>query len=340
MPEVEPLQIGVIGTGGMGTRHIHNIAQFVRAARICGVSDADRQRAQQAAAVSGSARIWDDPFQLIQAPEVDALLIASPDATHLDFVLECLRIKKPVLCEKPLAVSAADAARILEAEQAANQRLVSVGFMRRFDPQHVAVKDLVDSGRFGRKIVYKGVHRNASIPYSVSGKVVLTNSAGHDIDATRWMLGQEIREVFVRGVRSHPEFSAETQDLLLVQMSLSADCLATLEVYLAAEYGYEVSAEIIAERGVVSTCQPDLALLRSQQTRGNMVPVDWLDRFQEAYVTEVIDWVASVRDRRPFSGASVWDGFVTLCVTDACVQSLSSGQPAAVHLPPRPTFYV
>jgi myo-inositol 2-dehydrogenase/D-chiro-inositol 1-dehydrogenase len=222
---------------------------------------------------------------------------------------------------------------------AAGQRLVSVGFMRRFDPQHVAVKQLADSGTLGRKIVYKGVHRNAAIPYSVSGKVVLTNSAGHDIDATRWLLGQEIQKVYVRGIRSHSSFSPETQDLLLVQMDLSGDCLATLEVYLAAEYGYEVNAEIVAERGVISTGQPDLALLRAQQTRGNSVPLEWLARFQEAYVAETADWVDSLLNQRRFSGASAWDGFATLCVTDACVQSLNSGQPVAVSLPPQPAFY-
>jgi myo-inositol 2-dehydrogenase/D-chiro-inositol 1-dehydrogenase len=339
MSTLEPLQIGVIGAGGMGTRHVENLSRFVRAAQVSAVYDLDGQRAAQAADIAGGAAVLNDPYALIRSPQVQAVLIASPDSTHLEFVLACLQEKKPVLCEKPLAVSAADAERILQAEMAAGQRLVSVGFMRRFDPQHVAVKQLADSGTLGRKIVYKGVHRNAAIPYSVSGKVVLTNSAGHDIDATRWLLGQEIQKVYVRGIRSHSSFSPETQDLLLVQMDLSGDCLATLEVYLAAEYGYEVNAEIVAERGVISTGQPDLALLRAQQTRGNSVPLEWLARFQEAYVAETADWVDSLLNQRRFSGASAWDGFATLCVTDACVQSLNSGQPVAVSLPPQPAFY-
>jgi predicted dehydrogenase len=64
--------------------------------------------------------------------------------------------------------------------------------------------------------------------------------------------------------------------------------------------------------------------------------LEWLARFQEAYVAETADWVDSLLNQRRFSGASAWDGFATLCVTDACVQSLNSGQPVAVSLPPQP----
>ena len=74
-------------------------------------------------------------------------------------------------------------------------------------------------------------------------------------------------------------------------MTLTGDCLAMIELYVAAEYGYEVSAEIVAERGAVVTGQPDNAIIRSAQTRSVAVPVHWLDRFQEAYVAELTQWV-------------------------------------------------
>jgi len=196
------------------------------------------------------------------------------------------------------------------------------------------------SRTLGRPILYKGVHRNAAIPYDVRGEVIVTNSAGHDIDAMRWLLGQEITEVYVRGVRSHVTFSANTTDLLLLQMTLTCDCLATIELYVAAEYGYEVSAEIVAERGSVVTGQPDNAIIRSAQTRAVTVPDHWLDRFQEAYVAELTQWVRSIRSEQPFPGATAWDGYAALLVTDACVESLRSKSPVVVRMPARPSLYV
>ena len=339
MRNTRPVSVGLIGAGGMGMRHAENLHRHIGAARVAAVYDLDRKRAEQVATMSGTAAVFDDPVRLIEDDRVDAVIIASPDATHAAFTLECLRCRKPVLCEKPLATSAADAARVIEAESALGRRLVTVGLMRRFDPFHMAVRQVVASRQLGRPILYKGVHRNAAIPYDVRGEVVITNSAGHDIDAVRWLLGQEIEEVYVRGVRSHATFSADTTDLLLLQMMLTGDCLATIELFVAAEYGYEVAAEIVAERGTVVTGQPDNAIVRSAQARSVTVPMHWLDRFQDAYVAELTQWVRSIQMEQACPGANAWDGYMALGVTDACVQSLRSHSPIAVRAPERPAMY-
>lgn len=339
MAGASSVAVGVIGAGGMGTRHAVNLHAHVAAAHVAALYDLDVQRARQAAALCGAPPVLDDPVALIHDPRVDAVLIASPDATHAAFVQECLRCGKPVLCEKPLATSVAEALTVVEAERALGRRLVAVGLMRRFDPQHLAVKNVVASGRLGRPVLYKGVHRNAAIPYDSRGEVILTNSAGHDVDAVRWLTGQEVEEVFVRGVRSHATFSEDTTDLLLIQLALSGACLAMVELYAAAEYGYEVSAEVVCERGTAQTAQPAEVVVRAQGSRAVSVPADWLARFQAAYVAELNQWVRAVQTAEPFAGASAWDGAMTLLVTDACVRSLRSGQPVSVQRPARPALY-
>lgn len=333
------LSVGLIGAGGMGARHARNLHLQIGGARLAGVFDVDAGRAAQVAAECGAAALFDDPFCLIRDPGVDAVIIASPDATHLDFTLACLAAQKPVLCEKPLAVAAAGARRVVEAEAATGRRLVSVGLMRRFDPYHVAVKQAADAGWLGRPVLYKGVHRNATIPYDSRGETILTNSAGHDADAVRWLLGQEIETVYVQGVRSHAEFSDQTTDLLLLQMALTGACLATVEVFAAAEYGYEVTAELVGERGVATSGRPDRATIRANATAQVALPGNWLDRFQDAYVIELREWVRSVRSGEVFAGASAWDGLMTLVITDACIKSLQTGVPVAVQPPPRPPLY-
>jgi myo-inositol 2-dehydrogenase/D-chiro-inositol 1-dehydrogenase len=218
--------------------------------------------------------------------------------------------------------------------------LISVGFMRRFDPQHVAVKQAVAAGQVGRPILFKGVHRNPMILPSVTGPIVVTNSAIHDLDSTRWLLGQEITEVFVCGVRTHESFNPDTLDMLLFQMTLTNGCLATIETSVAVEYGYEVLAEIVGERGSAITTSPADAVVRSNKTQAVSVFQSHLDRFQAAFVPEMIDWVRSVQTGQRFAGASAWDGYMATLVAQTCIQSLLSGAPTQVPTPEKPDLYV
>jgi myo-inositol 2-dehydrogenase/D-chiro-inositol 1-dehydrogenase len=333
------ISVGVIGTGGMGTRHAVNILRFIGGAQVAGVYDLDTSRAKQAAAQCGGAVVFDTPLKLIQDERIQAVLIASPDDTHAELTLACLKAGKPVLCEKPLATSVEDAIKVLDAESALGRRQVSVGFMRRFDPQHVAVKNAATSGEIGKPLLWKGVHRNAQVAFGITGATILTNSAGHDFDSARWLLDGEVQEVYVRGLRSRPELHEVTRDLLLIEMFMSNGCMATAEVYVNAEYGYEVSAELVCQRGTAVTEQADKALLRAKSNRGYFVASDWLSPFQDAYVAELADWVDSLHTGELFHGATVWDGYAAMMVTAACIKSLESGVLIPVKLIEKPALY-
>jgi myo-inositol 2-dehydrogenase/D-chiro-inositol 1-dehydrogenase len=253
--------------------------------------------------------------------------------------LACLQAGKPVLSEKPLATTVEDAVRVLEAEVALGQRLVSVGFMRRFDPQHMAVKTSVEGGGLGRPLLFKGVHRNAAVPYGTTGETILINSAGHDFDSTRWLLGGEVQEVYVRGLRSRADLHQDTKDLMLIEMGLTNNTLADIEVYVNADYGYEVSAEVVCQCGSAITTLADNILLRSAKQRVHPIPKDWLDRFQDAYVMEVREWVESIQEGRPFRGASTWDGYMTMLITGACIESFHSCAVTSLKVTDKPPLY-
>jgi len=335
----QTLSVGVIGTGSMGTRHALNLHRAVGSARVAAVYDLDQVRARHVAGMCGGALVFDDPERLINDPRVNAVMIVSPDDTHARLTLACLQAGKPVLSEKPLATSVEDAVRLLEAEVALGQRLVSVGFMRRFDPQHVAVKTTVTDGTLGRPLLFKGVHRNASVPYGTTGETILINSAGHDFDSARWLLGEEVHEVFVRGLRSRADLHPDTKDLLLIEMALTNDSLADVEVYVNADYGYEVSAEVVCQHGSAITTLADNVLVRSEAQRAHPISKDWLARFQNAYVLEVAEWIESIQERRPFRGANTWDGYMTMLITGSCIESFHSCTVKSLNVPPKPALY-
>ena len=109
----QTLSVGVIGTGGMGTRHALNVHRAVGNARVSAVYDLDLDRARQVAGMCGQALVFDDPERLINDSQVDAVMIVSPDDTHARLTLACLQAGKPVLSEKPLATTVEDAVRLL-----------------------------------------------------------------------------------------------------------------------------------------------------------------------------------------------------------------------------------
>ena len=112
-----------------------------------------------------------------------------------------------------------------------------------------------------------------------------------------------------------------------------------IETSVAVEYGYEVLAEVVGERGSAITTTPADALVRSNKTQALSVYQSHLDRFQSAFVPEMIDWVRSVKTGHAFAGASAWDGYMASLVAQTCIQSLVSGAPAKVPTPTRPDLY-
>ena len=335
----EHIAVGIIGVGGMGTRHADNIHHLVDGAFVSAVYDVDQSHAEHASSMCDSAKIFNDPFMLIGSATVDAVLLASPDDTHAELTLACIRAGKPVLCEKPLTTTVDDARKVVSEETAFGQKLVSVGFMRRFDPQHVAVKEVVSSGELGLPLLWKGVHRNASVPYGTSGATILTKSAGHDFDSARFLLGAEVQEVFVRGLKTRPELHNDTTDLLVIEMIMTNNCLAVGEVFVNAGYGYEVSAEVVCQKGTAITQQPGKVKIRANSHRGFYVSSDWLEPFEEAYVLEDRAWINSLNGGVPFRGANAWDGYVTMMITAACIQSLRNGKIVSVQLGKKSEMY-
>src|SRR5262249_8214742 len=147
------IRVGVIGAGVMGTDHARIIAGDIPGAVLQAVCDADGARAKAVAEATGAAEVSSGPLAGRASGPLDAVLIASPDATHGALTIACIEAGKPVLCEKPLAPTAAECLRVVAAEVQAGKRLVQVGFMRRFDPSYTAMKAALADGSLGRAVM-------------------------------------------------------------------------------------------------------------------------------------------------------------------------------------------
>jgi myo-inositol 2-dehydrogenase / D-chiro-inositol 1-dehydrogenase len=332
------VRVGVIGTGVMGADHARLLAGAVSGAALGAVFDVDRESAAAVAGADARVRVLADPHQLIGDGSIDAVLVASSDPTHEEFVLASIAAGKPVLCEKPLAPTVEGCARILAAETAFGSRLVTVGFMRRYDPGYVEMKQILDAGSIGAPLVLHCVHRNPSAKPDVPSGAIITNSAIHEIDLARWLLSDEILAATVHRPR-RSRIAGHTQDPQVLILEAAGGALIDVEVFVNARYGYDVRCELVGEDGTVSVDAPVTTELRHASVAGRALPGDWRPRFAEAYRRELQDWVDALHAKSNPSGATAWDGYAATVVAHACVGALESGERHEVILAARPDLY-
>jgi myo-inositol 2-dehydrogenase / D-chiro-inositol 1-dehydrogenase len=333
------VRVGVIGTGMIGTQHVHRLAGEVVGSSVAAVFDVATDRAAALAAEVGAraADAWSD---VVGDPDVDAVLIASPGDLHAEQVLACLAAGKPVLCEKPLATRAGDALKIVDAEVAAGRRLVQVGFMRRYDAGFRDVKATIDSGAIGEPLLAHAVHRNPSVPQTFVGEMSLTDSLVHEFDTFRWLFGQEIVATTVVAVRNSP-VAAHLRDPQIVLLELANGAVVDAESFVNCRYGYDVRCEVVGSTGTVALDNPRTTVVLRDGRRGETVPPDWGVRFGQAYADELQAWVDALAGGAQVApGASdAWDGYAAIAVAETAVASFAKHARTAVQLVDRPALY-
>lgn len=324
------LKVGVVGAGAMGASHVATLAAAVPVAEVTRVFDMDTARAKAVAEAVG-AEASDSAEALIDA--VDAVVVASPDFTHADLVLTCIAAGRPVLCEKPLAVTAEEASRVVDAEVAAGRRLVQVGFNRRFDPGFVDLKGSVDDGTLGRVRVVHGIHRNASNATSTDDAGLVTGSMIHEFDTFRWLLGTEIV-----GIRVESPVVDGFRDPQVATLWTGDGQMITAEVFVNAGYGYDVRVEVVGTGGAASLEPRTPVVRRISGIGGSSIGSDFVAHFAESYRLELGAW-AEASAAGEVVGASAWDGYVANLVAAAGVAALGTGAREAVDVPERPSLY-
>ncbi|MGW6276575.1 Gfo/Idh/MocA family protein [Kribbella sp. NPDC055071] len=327
------LRIGIVGVGAMGADHAERVAHQTAGARLVAVSDPDVARAETLAERL-SARVIGDPIDLIAADDVDAVILASPGFAHADQLFACLEHGKPVLCEKPLTMDAASALQVVEAEYKAGQSLIQVGFMRRFDPEYAAAKELLDSGELGRTLLLHHVHRNKSAPSTFRSEMIVRDSMVHEVDVTRWLFDDEITRITVHAPKPSSLVGDGVLDPQLAVFELANGAMADVEVFVNFQVGYEVRCEAVAERGSATIGLGSGVLTRAAGQSGRPLPADFRVRFARAYDIEVQRWVQAA-GRGGIDGPSAWDGYAAAAVCEAGIESLSTGRPVDVDLADR-----
>ena len=329
------VNVGVIGVGMIGQEHIRRLTTTVPGANVVAVSDVDEARAREAALLLSGAKVYDLGEDLILARRVEAVIVTSWGPTHAAFVLAAIKAGKPVFCEKPLATTEADCSAIVDAEAAFGRRLVQVGFMRRFDPQYLAMKETIASGAIGAPLIFQSGHRNASVPAHYTGDMALTDTAVHDIDIARFLLDDEPAAISVRAPRRNSR-AGDVADPLMTLIDMRSGALVAIETSVHVAYGYDIRGEVIGESGAVSLAERNDIVVKANGAFMGRVPADWRERFAPAFDAEFRAFVAAASEGRAV-GPSAWDGYVATVASSAGVKALKTKkrEPIKLRRPPR-----
>jgi myo-inositol 2-dehydrogenase/D-chiro-inositol 1-dehydrogenase len=332
------LNVGVIGTGMIGQDHIRRVTRVLSGAEITAVADVDADLAQRIAGGLKNATVHATGHELIADGNVDAVLVACWGPMHEEYVLASIAANKPVFCEKPLATTERACRNIIDAEIAAGRRLVQVGFMRRYDAAYRSLKSVVDSGKIGAPLIYYSGHRNPSVPDHYTKDMAVVDTAVHDFDVARWLLGEEFTGVRVLPAKPN-RHGGDLLDPLLIILDTASGVLVSVETSVNIRYGYDIRGEVVGEDGTAALAGPGQVVLRQAGAVSAPVPEDWRERFSAAYDTELQEWIDAVAAGEGAIGPSSWDGYAAQVVGDAGLKALRGGERVAVELIDKPSIY-
>jgi myo-inositol 2-dehydrogenase / D-chiro-inositol 1-dehydrogenase len=325
------IAVGVIGAGVMGSAHAQLFARQIKGARLISVADRNLQAAEAAASRGRAVR---DGEELIADPAVEAVVIASPDQTHFGLVRACLEAGKPVLCEKPLAMTAEEALKLVALEAEIAKASVHVGFMRRFDAAYRALRETISSGKIGVPRLVHNRHRNVAAPAWFTADMALSNSAVHEFDICRWLLGTDY-------TTGHITIAPQSEDLtagdpLLITCDTETGALVSIEVFMNARYGYDVRCEVVGSAGATDMAHPALTRVRHEGSEHGDFAANWVPRFAEAYRLQNQAWVDGLTRDVPHEAATAWDGFVATWIAEAFINRTEPQAMVDLRLPARP----
>ena len=335
MATQQPLAVGLLGAGRMGSFHAETLAHRLPGVRLVAIADPTPGAARSLGDRLGCATAYTDIGELLADPHIDAVVIATPARTHADLVEAAAKAGKAVYCEKPMAVTLAEADRAIAAAADAGVPL-QVGFNRRYDAGFRAAHEKIADGAIGTPQLLRSLTRDPALadPARIPPWTIFLETLIHDFDVLRHLNpGAEPVEVFAMAdALIRPDFKDRgLLDTAVVTVRFDNGALATAEASFQAVYGYDVRAEVLGSAGMLTMGDVRRTHLTAYGPDGVAAECVTYDQhlFHDAYVAELADFTDSVRTERTPS-ATGEDARAALAIALAAIQSVTTGGPVRV----------
>jgi len=324
------IRFGIVGFGLHAVRRLMPGFALSRSCKVTALSRRDMSKAKAASEQYKIPHVFSSTAELCRSPEVDAVLVTTPNSLHLSDVLTAVEARKPILCEKPMGMNADECQQMVEAARA-GKVLLGVAHVFRFEDSTARLRERIAAGHIGRPIFarsefsYPG--RNHARTWLNDARIAGSGPIGdvgvHCIDALRYILQDEVVRVFARGI-----WDADSKDVeaaALMSLEFTRGTLGAVLVSTRADYRTPI--EFVGESGVLRAddgLTVDRSINVNLKRNGVVVESEAISN-QYAYARQVDMFAAAVRGEAAFPVPGE-EGWQNQKVLDAALRSLKTGK--------------
>ena len=333
MSKSSKIGVGVIGAGRIGALHIEHLAQNIPEAELISICSLDVPGVKSLAKQFNVPKVTTDYNTLLTDPQIEAVLVASATNTHVEMSQAAAQAGKHIFCEKPISLDLEQIDETLAIVERAGVKF-QVGFNRRFDASFARVREAVTSGEIGEPHIMRITSRDPAPPpieyVKVSGGIFLDMTI-HDFDMARYLIGDEVVEVYaVGGVRVDPKIGeAGDIDTAVITLRFQNGVIATIDNSREAVYGYDQRVEVFGSKGMVTAANPPINTVTfsgSEGTRAASPPYFFVERYKPAFLSELRAFFTCIHEDTPplVTGN---DGRAPVVIGFAALKSLRENRP-------------
>lgn len=329
---MKKLNVGIIGAGRIGQVHAKSITYHIPQAKIVAISDIYYEGAEKVAESLGIPNAYEDYHEILNNPEIDAVLICSSTDTHADIAVEAAEAGKHIFCEKPVDLTVAKIKKVIAAVEKAGVKL-QIGFNRRYDHNFAEIKRLANDGKLGELQTIKITSRDPeppSIDYvKVSGGIFLDMTV-HDFDMARF-IGGEVEEVYANAAVTVDEAIGEAGDVdtALIALKFKNGAIGVIDNCRKACYGYDQRLEVFGTGGQASAANDTPTNVSYINENGNMTDKPlyfFLERYMQSFTDEMTEFINAVQNDE-LTKTTVNDGLEALRLGLAAKLSVKEHRP-------------
>ena len=316
---MKTVKVGSVGLGRLGYEHAKNLATQVPGCELAAICDVDANRVKEVAEL-GVPNTYTDFEEMCKNPELDAIVIVSPSFLHCQQIEIAMNHGKHVFCEKPLGTDVAQCKAAEKVIEAHPDLIFQLGFMRRFDKSYAEAKRKIDNGDIGKVVLVRSYTQDPRSTIESTLKFA-PHSGGQYLD----MCVHDIGGVFEFDL--YKELNDADNAAATIQMENGAmGFMFTNRTHAA---GSNVETEIIGTHGTLRIANVGaknlLNIVDEHGSREEYYP-DFMSRWHEAFVAEMVAFTGHVRDNTKPADLTVYDGTAVSEAAYRCKESFETGK--------------
>ena len=306
---MEKIKVGIVGLGRLGSSHCKNLLEKVYHAELvaaCSIVPAELEFARE----MNIKGIYDDFGKMLKEEKLNAVVLATSTHVHADQIIAALEAGCHVFCEKPLAIELADCQKVVDKAAQYSDKIVMIGFVRRFDKSYISAKKKIDEGLIGD--VFK-IHSLTSdwdefaefqVKFSQTSGGIFHDYNIHDIDLAHWLLGSRFKSVYSIGCSlAYPQFAEMgSADNTTCLAEMDNGGIATIAASRTEPHGHGTHTIVNGTKGTLAIglvpAESRLEIYDQHGVRQECVKT-FFERFDDAFLEELVCFIDAIRKGEP-----------------------------------------